>query len=143
MSFLGFIDFFSRTPPTSYNLAGIKDRIKTRITNITETYRAHSNEADRIVDEVMSSQNTIEEKQKMLPQTVSRHQFYQDLRGYLADLVECYSEKLVQIRFVEEKYHKIKGDVHAKLVERRREDVRDQMRELSSVTSKVREYILI
>ena len=35
--------FYFRTPPTSYNLAGIKDRIKMRISNITETYRAHSN----------------------------------------------------------------------------------------------------
>ena len=119
-------------------MAGIKDRIKTRISHVTETYRAHSNEADKIVNDVMLSQTTIEEKEKLLPQTKNRLHFYQELKGYLFDLVECFNEKLVQIRFVEDKYHKIKGDVHAKLVERRREDVRDQMRELSSLTSKVR-----
>ena len=122
----------------SYDLAGIKDRIKTRISHLTETNRAHSNEADKIVDDVMLSQTTIEEKEKLLPQIKDRLYFYQALKVYLGNLVQCFNEKLVQIRFVEDKYHKIKGDVHAKLVERRREDVRDQMRELSALTSKVR-----
>ena len=90
----------------------------------------------------MFSETTIEEKEKLLPETVSRHQFYQDLRGYLADLVECFNEKLANIKFVEDKYHKIKGDVTKKLIERRREDVRDQMRELSSVKSNVSCFII-
>ena len=98
-------------------------------------------EADKIVDDVMFSETTIEEKEKLLPETVSRHQFYQDLRGYLADLVECFNEKLANIKFVEDKYHKIKGDVTKKLIERRREDVRDQMRELSSVKSSVSYFL--
>ena len=99
-------------------------------------------EADKIVDDVMFSETTIEEKEKLLPETVSRHQFYQDLRGYLADLVECFNEKLANIKFVEDKYHKIKGDVTKKLIERRREDVRDQMRELSSVKSNVSCFVI-
>ena len=36
---------------------------------------------------------------------------------------------------MQEKHHKLKADTLAKLVERRREDVRDQMRELSSSVS--------
>ena len=89
----------------------------------------------------MFSETTIEEKEKLLPETLARHQFYQDLRGYLADLVECFNEKLANIKFVEDKYHKIKGDVTKKLIERRREDVRDQMRELSSVKSNVSYFL--
>ena len=123
-------------PPASYNLPGIRDRIKARIENLTETYRAHCNEADKIVDEVILSQTTVEEKEKKLPATIRRHHFYQDLRGYLTDLVECFDEKLTQIRFVQDKYHKTKSDVQKKLLDRRREDVRDQMRELSKISSK-------
>ncbi len=119
----------------SYDLDGIKDRLKSRISNLTETYRAHCNEADKIVDDVLFSQTTIEEKEAKLPGCVQKHQFYQDLRGYLTDLVECFNEKVTQIKFVQEKHHKLKADTLAKLVERRREDVRDQMRELSSSLS--------
>ena len=46
----------------SYDLAGIKDRIKTRISHITESYQAHSDEAKRIVADVKLSQTIIEEK---------------------------------------------------------------------------------
>ena len=124
-----------RRPLKSYNLEGIKDRLNSRITSLNETYRAHCNEADKIVTDMMESQQIMEEKESKLPLTVSRHQFYQDLKGYLADLVECFNEKMVQIKFVEDKYHKLKGDLHQKLAERRREDVRDQMRELSNANS--------
>ena len=53
----------------------------------------------------------------------------------MTDLVECFNEKLLNIRFVEDKYHKSKADVLQILINRRREDVRDQMRELSTNTS--------
>ena len=43
-------------------------------------------------------------------------------------------QKLLSINYLEEKYYKSKNDVTRKLMQRRREDVRDQMRELSSST---------
>ena len=128
--------YINREAPISYNLDGIKDRLKKRITNLDEVHRRHLNDQDKIYDELVTSQNTIEEKQDKLPQVIDKHHFYQDLRGYVTDLVECFNEKLLNIKYVEDKYHKIKADVLQILVERRREDVRDQMRELSFNNSK-------
>ena len=125
----------NREAPIAYNLEGIKDRLKKRITSLEEVHRRHKSDGDKIVDDLVDSQSIIEEKQSKLPQIRKKHYFYQDLRGYVADLVECFNEKLTNIKFVETKYHKIKADTRLKLIERRREDVRDQMRELSTTNS--------
>ena len=47
-------------------------------------------------------------------------------------MVECYNEKVENIKYLEEKWVKSKADVCRKVTERRREDVRDQMMELSA-----------
>ena len=125
----------NREAPIAYNLEGIKDRLKKRITSLEEVHRRHKSDADKIVDDLVDSQSIIEEKQSKLPQFREKNYFYQDLRGYVADLVECFNEKLTNIKYVETKYHKIKADTRLKLIERRREDVRDQMRELSTTNS--------
>ena len=123
---------FKRDAPKSYNLEGIKERLKKRISSLTEVHRRHVQDQDKTIDDLIESQSTIEEKEKLLPQNVRRHQFYQDLRGYFTDYVECYNEKLKNIKFVESKYHGIKASIYQKKIDRRREDVRDQMRELSN-----------
>lgn len=121
----------TRDAPKSYNLDGIKERLKKRISSLTEVHRRHVNDQDKTIDDLVESQTTIEEKEKVLPQNIQRHQFYQDLRGYFTDYVECYNEKLKNIKFVEDKYHGLKASIYQKKINRRREDVRDQMRELS------------
>ncbi len=59
-----------------------------------EVNRRHNSDADKIVDELVASQTAIEEKQRKLPEVIDRHHFYQDLRGYVTDLVECFDEKV-------------------------------------------------
>ena len=121
----------TRDAPKSYNLEGIKERLKKRISSLTEVHRRHVNDQDKTIDDLVESQTTIEEKEKVLPENIQRHQFYQDLRGYFTDYVECYNEKLKNIKYVEDKYHGLKASIYQKKIDRRREDVRDQMRELS------------
>ena len=59
-----------------------------------EVHRRHEMDADRAVDELMSSQMEIETLERALPDLGERHRFYQDLRGYVTDLVECFDEKV-------------------------------------------------
>ena len=94
--------------------------------------RRHEQDLDRALDDMVTSRSEIETAEKRIPDLVDRHKFYQDLRGYITDLVDCYDEKLSQIKYLEEKYYKSKADVCVKIMERRREDVRDQMKELSA-----------
>jgi hypothetical protein len=41
-------------------------------------------------------------------------------------------KQLLSIKYLEDKFYKSKSDITKKLIERRREDIRDQMKELSS-----------
>merc|ERR1719322_2209133 len=99
------------TKPAEYNLQGIKDRLKKRIESVDEVHRRH---------------------QREIPEITKRHRFYQELRGYVTDLIECFDEKMGNIKYLEEKFYKSKSAITAKLMERRREDVRDQMMDLSA-----------
>lgn len=117
--------------PISYNLEGIKGRLKQRLASQHEVHRRHESDLDKVVDDLFANQNEIETLEDRIPQLAERHRFYQDLRGYVTDLVECFNEKVVNIKYLEDKLMKAKSDMTKKLMERRREDVRDQMVELT------------
>merc|ERR550532_1397916 len=118
--------------PVTYNLQGIKDRLKDRIQSLREISKRHESDLDRAHDDMFLSRSEINKYEESLPKTATNHRYYQDLRGYVTDLVECYDEKLMTIKYLEDKFYKSKSDMTKKLMERRRQDVRDQMKELSS-----------
>jgi len=118
--------------PIAYNLQGIKDRLKERLQSLKEVSSRHGSDLDRAVDDMILSKMEIDKFEGCLPEMANSHRYYQDLRGYVTDLVECYDEKLLSIKYLEDKFYKSKSDIARKLMERRREDVRDQMKELSS-----------
>ncbi len=65
-----------------------------RLASLQEVHRRHQSDADRAVDDFVHSQSEIDRLQTCVPQLAERHKFYQDLRGYVTDLVECFNEKV-------------------------------------------------
>nr|XP_040574865.1 LOW QUALITY PROTEIN: PAX3- and PAX7-binding protein 1-like [Lepeophtheirus salmonis] len=124
-------------PLQSYNLDGIRSRIRDRLKSIQEVQRRHTLDMDKAVDNLIESQSEITRIEKKTPELAERHRFFQELRGYVSDLVECFNEKLINIKYLEEKMNKSKLDILTKIMERRRQDVRDQMIELSQKKSSV------
>ncbi len=59
-----------------------------------EVYRRHEGDSDRATDDLIQSQVEIERLEGAIPDLAERHKFYQDLRGYVTDLVECFNEKV-------------------------------------------------
>lgn len=59
-----------------------------------EVHRRHVSDADRAVDELITSQAEIERLETAVPDLKDKHIFFQDLRGYIQDLTECYNEKV-------------------------------------------------
>lgn len=51
-------------------------------------------------DEITMLQADYENRKVMVPGLAKRFQFYQDLRGYVTDLVECLDEKVGLIKSV-------------------------------------------
>ena len=65
-----------------------------RLVSMQEVHRRHQSDADRAVDDLIASQTEIDSLERALPDLGERHRFYQDLRGYVTDLVECFDEKV-------------------------------------------------
>lgn len=62
-----------------------------------------------MIQELLQSKKELEEGENRAPEMAQRYKYYQELRGYVTDLVECLNEKVgLQIR------KKIKNDVNRK-----------------------------
>jgi hypothetical protein len=57
-------------------------------------HRRHESDLDKIEDDLVSCQSEIQSLESRIPDLADRHRFYQDLRGYVTDLVECFNEKV-------------------------------------------------
>ncbi len=68
-----------------------------RLSSLQEVHRRHQSDADRAADDLIHSQAEIEKLETCIPDLSERHKFYQELRGYVTDLVECYNEKVGQL----------------------------------------------
>ena len=65
-----------------------------RISSLKEVSRRHESDLDRAHDDMFVSRGEINKYEESLPKTATNHRYYQDLRGYVTDLVECYDEKV-------------------------------------------------
>ena len=91
-------------------------------------------EIDRITEEFKTIKIDLEESEKNGPVAASKYRFYQELKLYVQDLVECLNEKLPEIVALEEKALNVRGKYSKKLIERRRQDVRDQAKEITDTS---------
>jgi GC-rich sequence DNA-binding factor len=95
-------------------------------------------EIDRITEEFTTLKIDLQESKANGPTAAVKYRFYQELKLYVEDLVECLNEKLPEITALEEKSIDVMGKYARKLIERRRQDVRDQAKEITD-TSKNKE----
>lgn len=63
-------------------------------------YRGHKNELDKLVSDIADAKENIESCEKRAPGLESRFRFFQELRGYVRDLVECLNEKVCPFCFL-------------------------------------------
>ena len=125
----------ARPAPVSKDLPGIRSRLVARLEDMKEVHRRHEMDADRAVDDMVESQAKIDQMSHEIPALSKKYKFYQELRGYMTDLTECYDEKMVTIAYLESRVDKVRGEQRGKVVERRRQDVRDQSEVLGAITA--------
>lgn len=68
--------------------------------SLKEMYLHRENEIDNISHERITLQSDFEKRKINVPGLADRFQFYQDLRGYVTDLVECLDEKVGFIKSI-------------------------------------------
>lgn len=77
----------------------------------------------------------LEDMKAKAPLAAEKFKFYQELRGYVTDLVECLDEKLQNITDIEQRALDQLSKRSTWLVERRRQDVRDQAEEATKANT--------
>lgn len=64
-----------------------------------EVHRRHELNYEAVVQELDQSEKELEDGELRAPEMAQRYKYYQELRGYVTDLVECLDEKVgLQIR---------------------------------------------
>lgn len=110
-------------------LKNIREKLKTS----RELHRKHYLDIDRMSEDFKTIQIDLKECIENGPKAAQKYKFYQELKLYIEDLVECLNEKVPLISALEEKYLSVVTKYSKKLIERRRQDVRDQAKEIADI----------
>lgn len=70
-----------------------------RLKDLNEVHRRHKADLSAGLDEIDSLKKDCERIKEEAPKRGERFRFYQDLRGYVTDLVECLDEKVGPLLF--------------------------------------------
>lgn len=64
------------------------------MTKARQSYQQHETELKNICEERNTLKRELEQHEDKAPTAAQRFRFYQELRGYVTDLVECLDEKV-------------------------------------------------
>lgn len=65
-----------------------------RLDSLKEVHRRHQLDQDRLEQELGQTVKELDDAEIRAPQLAQRFRYYQELRGYVTDLVECLDEKV-------------------------------------------------
>lgn len=115
----------------------VLDMVKERLKQVKESNATHLNQIQKITNDMNVIALEELECEQNAPIVAAKFRFYQELKGYVLDLIECFDEKLPKINELERKYVAAVVKYANFLIERRRQDVRDQAREGTQPQSKI------
>lgn len=99
----------------------------------------HLQKIENMLQQIEYAKQDFENCVNLAPLHATKYKFYQEMRCYVSDLVECLDEKLPRIVALETAYISILSKYSRLLIDRRRQDIRDQAKELTEVkTSGIR-----
>lgn len=110
--------------------------VKERLKQVKETNESHINQIQKITNDLNVLTLEELEGEQNAPIVAAKFRFYQELKGYVLDLIECYDVKVPKINEFERKHIAAVVKASNFLIERRRQDVRDQAREVTQSQSK-------
>uniref|UniRef100_A0A336M271 CSON010770 protein n=1 Tax=Culicoides sonorensis TaxID=179676 RepID=A0A336M271_CULSO len=110
------------------------DKIREKFESTRATSRKHFNDIDEITETMASLKVELDESKEGGPLAAEKYRFYQDQKGYLLDLIECLDEKVPQIQNLEESALNAFSKYSNTLIERRRQDVRDQAKDMAEAS---------
>lgn len=123
------------------SVAEIRTQIKGRINKLKELNRKHFDDIDNISMEMQDLEFEGTKAGEKAPKAAKRFKFYQEIRGYTKDFEECMNVKVPLIEELEAQAMAILSKHSAFLIERRRQDIRDQAKEMAEATSEYDSFL--
>ncbi|XP_051539568.1 PAX3- and PAX7-binding protein 1-like isoform X2 [Myxocyprinus asiaticus] len=124
----------SDLPPITTDL--VKKRLKDRLSFMRQGHSSNTRRYEQIQEELVASNKTIQLLEGSSQEAEDKYRFLQEMRGYVGDLLECFSEKVPVILELEAAMHQLLRQRASRLVQRRQDDIKDESSEFSSLSSK-------
>uniref|UniRef100_A0A3B4D3W3 GCF C-terminal domain-containing protein n=1 Tax=Pygocentrus nattereri TaxID=42514 RepID=A0A3B4D3W3_PYGNA len=123
----------SLTPITT---ALVKKRLTDRLSSMRQGRDASAQRYEQIQEELQASNSSILQLEESSQHTAEQYKFLQEMRGYVRDLLECFSEKVPAVLELEAAMHQLLRQRAVRRVQRRQDDIKDESAEFSSLSSK-------
>ncbi|KAG7515660.1 PAX3-and PAX7-binding protein 1 [Solea senegalensis] len=120
--------------PVSIDL--VKKRLQDRLSQMRAGYNSNSKRFRQIEDDLAASENTIQQLEGSSSDNAEQYKFLQEMRGYVGDLLECFSEKVPAVLELEAAMHQLLRQRASRLVQRRQDDIKDESSEFASLSNK-------
>uniref|UniRef100_A0A8C2XRW1 PAX3 and PAX7 binding protein 1 n=1 Tax=Cyclopterus lumpus TaxID=8103 RepID=A0A8C2XRW1_CYCLU len=90
----------------------------------------------QIEEDLAASESAIQQLEGSSNDNADQYKFLQEMRGYVGDLLECFSEKVPAVLELEAAMHQLLRQRASRLVQRRQDDIKDESSEFASLSSK-------
>uniref|UniRef100_A0A6B2EHK5 Putative transcriptional regulator binding to the gc-rich sequence n=1 Tax=Phlebotomus kandelakii TaxID=1109342 RepID=A0A6B2EHK5_9DIPT len=109
----------------------ILQKVRERLSQVSDLSAKHKRDIEEMTTEIKMMKIEAIDCEQKAPVAAAKYRFYQELRGYVSDLVECLDEKVPLIVELEKRAIGLMAKHANYLIERRRQDIRDQAKEIS------------
>jgi hypothetical protein len=99
---------------------------------LEETHRAHTNEHYMTEENLKANRTDLENLKTSKPLLDEQYVYFQEMKAYIRDFVDCYNEKIVEIDKAELKWKDLYKHRADTLAARRQQAIRDQTVECSN-----------
>ncbi|XP_076876060.1 PAX3- and PAX7-binding protein 1 [Brachyhypopomus gauderio] len=124
------------TSLTPVTMALVKKRLTDRLGSTRQARDASARRYEQIQLELQASSSSITGLEDSALHTAEQYKFLQEMRGYVRDLLECFSEKVPAVLELEAAMHQLLRQRAVRRVQRRQDDIKDESAEFSSLSSK-------
>ncbi|XP_071134694.1 PAX3- and PAX7-binding protein 1-like [Mytilus edulis] len=126
LSFKPFKPLTDSQDMSGVTMESLRKRLQERLTSMDEVHRSHVRERDTLETDIEESSTSIDTCKERVKGLEEQYRFFQEMRGYVRDLVECLNEKVPTINDLENKMLNLLSNRTERLISRRQQDVRDQ-----------------
>ncbi|XP_074467443.1 PAX3- and PAX7-binding protein 1 [Sebastes fasciatus] len=120
--------------PVSIDL--VKKRLQDRLGQMRTGHDANARRNKQIEEDLAASESAIQQLEGSSNDNADQYKFLQEMRGYVGDLLECFSEKVPAVLELEAAMHQLLRQRASRLVQRRQDDIKDESSEFASLSSK-------